>query len=67
VSQYLGHSNIQITLKIYARFMPEHLADATATLEFDRFGDLRRTSQKQPKLLKDMVGDERLELPTSSV
>jgi integrase len=36
VSQYLGHSNIQITQKIYARFMPEHLADAAAVLEFDQ-------------------------------
>ncbi len=46
VSQYLGHSNIQITQKIYARFMPEHLADAAAVLEFDRFTEPRRTSQK---------------------
>lgn len=46
VSQYLGHSNIQITQKIYARFMPEHLADAAAVLEFDRFNEPQRTSQK---------------------
>ncbi len=35
VSQYLGHSNIQITQKIYARFMPDHLADAAEILNFD--------------------------------
>lgn len=35
VSQYLGHSNIQITQKIYARFLPEHLADAAEILNFD--------------------------------
>lgn len=35
VSQYLGHSNIAITQKIYARFMPDHLADAAAILNFD--------------------------------
>ncbi len=35
VSQYLGHSNIQITQKIYARFMPEHLADAAEILNLD--------------------------------
>ncbi len=46
VSQYLGHSNIQITQKIYARFMPEHLADAAAVLEFDRFTEPGRTSRK---------------------
>lgn len=45
VSQYLGHSNIQITQKIYARFMPEHLAEAASVLEFDRFSEPRRTSQ----------------------
>lgn len=35
VSQYLGHSNIQITQKIYAQFLPEHLADAPDILNFD--------------------------------
>jgi integrase len=34
VSQYLGHSNIQITQKIYARFLPDHLTDAAEILEF---------------------------------
>jgi len=46
VAQYLGHSNTAITYKTYARFMPEHLADAAAVLEFDRFTEPRRTSQK---------------------
>lgn len=46
VSQYLGHSNIQITQKIYARFMPEHLASAAEVLEFGRFSEPKRTSQK---------------------
>lgn len=44
VSQYLGHSNIQITQKIYARFLPEHLSDAASVLEFDKFSELKRTS-----------------------
>ncbi|WP_425450845.1 tyrosine-type recombinase/integrase [Pseudoroseicyclus aestuarii] len=35
VSQYLGHSNIQITRKVYARFLPEHLAGAADILNFD--------------------------------
>lgn len=34
VAQYLGHSNTAITYRTYARFMPEHLADAAALLEF---------------------------------
>jgi len=44
VAQYLGHSNTAITYKTYARFMPEHLANAAAILEFDRFIEPRRTS-----------------------
>ena len=35
VSQYLGHSNTAITYKTYARFMPDHMADAAAILNFD--------------------------------
>lgn len=41
VSQFLGHSNIQITRKVYARFMPDHLADAASILEFIEPAKLR--------------------------
>ncbi|WP_210093710.1 site-specific integrase [Ruegeria sp. HKCCSP346] len=34
VSDFLGHSNIHITKKIYARFQPEHLASAATALDF---------------------------------
>ena len=34
ISTYLGHSNIAITAKVYARFAPEHLRDAAEVLEF---------------------------------
>ena len=34
VSDFLGHSNIHITKKTYARFQPEHLASAAAALDF---------------------------------
>ncbi len=46
VSQYLGHSNVQITFKTYARFIPEHLAEAAAVLEFTEPG---RTLQTRPR------------------
>lgn len=46
VAQYLGHSNTAITYQTYARFMPEHLAGAAEILEFDRFNEPGRTSQK---------------------
>ena len=34
VSQYLGHSNVQVTERIYARFAPDHLRDAAEILDF---------------------------------
>lgn len=34
ISQYLGHSNTQITERVYARFSPSHLSDAAAILDF---------------------------------
>ncbi|MEP2955570.1 MAG: site-specific integrase [Sulfitobacter sp.] len=45
VSQYLGHSNIQITQKIYARFLPEHLSDAADVLNFG-MGGLRGVNSR---------------------
>lgn len=35
VSQFLGHSNTQITFKTYARFVPEYMAGAAEVLNFD--------------------------------
>lgn len=34
ISQYLGHSNVQITSSVYARFAPDHLRDAANVLDF---------------------------------
>lgn len=34
VSQYLGHSNTQITSRVYARFAPSHMQDAAEVLNF---------------------------------
>lgn len=47
VAQFLGHSNTAITYRTYARFMPEHLADAADVLNFDRFTEPERTSQNR--------------------
>lgn len=49
VSQYLGHSNVQITHQTYARFMPEHLQDAADILDLSRFSEPRGTSQRKRK------------------
>jgi site-specific recombinase XerD len=42
IAQFLGHSNVNTTRKIYARFSPSYLKDAAAALEFDDFGSMNR-------------------------
>lgn len=34
ISQFLGHSNVQITASTYARYSPQHLSKAAQALEF---------------------------------
>ncbi|MFB2595879.1 site-specific integrase [Paracoccus sp. p4-l81] len=34
ISQFMGHSNTSVTERVYARFAPDHLADAAAALDF---------------------------------
>ena len=34
VAQYLGHSNAAIAYSTYARYAPDHLADAAGILDF---------------------------------
>jgi integrase len=33
ISQYLGHSNMSVTVKVYARYSPDHLRRASKSLE----------------------------------
>lgn len=33
ISQYLGHTNLSMTVKVYARYSPDHLRNAAAALE----------------------------------
>jgi site-specific recombinase XerD len=35
IRQFLGHSDIEVTRKIYARFSPKHLRDAANAFEFE--------------------------------
>jgi integrase len=41
IQQFLGHSDINVTRKIYARFSPSYLKDAAAALELDDLGSLK--------------------------
>lgn len=36
ISQYLGHSSVSITEKVYARFAPDHLREEADVLDFTR-------------------------------
>jgi integrase len=44
IAQYLGHSNVNTTRKIYARFSPDYLRKAAAALEYD---DLARARARK--------------------
>jgi integrase len=47
IRQFLGHSDINVTRKIYARFSPDYLKEAAEALEIDDLGTLyRRTLPK---------------------
>lgn len=36
ISQYLGHSSVDVTRRVYARFAPDHLKEEAAVLDFTR-------------------------------
>ena len=33
IAQYLGHSNVEVTRKVYARYSPDYLRKAASALE----------------------------------
>jgi integrase len=51
IAQYLGHSDVNITRKVYARFSPDYLRKAASALEYDDLGslNLKRTTQRRAK------------------
>jgi len=40
IAQFLGHSDVNVTRKVYARFSPDYLRQAAAALEYDDLGSL---------------------------
>jgi integrase len=50
IAQFLGHSNVQVTRDIYARFSPDYLRKAAAALEYDDLGSLNRKATTQKKV-----------------
>lgn len=49
IAQFLGHNNVAVTRKIYARFSPNYLRGAASALEYDDLGsaNLRALSNKR--------------------
>lgn len=43
IAQFLGHSNLNITRKVYARFSPDYLRRAAAALEYDDIANVVST------------------------
>lgn len=47
IAQYLGHSEVSVTRKIYARFSPDYLKKAASALEYDYTGSVVPVSTTQ--------------------
>ncbi len=41
ISQFLGHSSTAVTERVYARYAPDHLADAAAILDFGKIRSVK--------------------------
>jgi integrase len=72
IQQFLGHSDINVTCKIYARFSPSYLKEAAAALEFDDLGSMnqRTLPNTDDQLLisfDDMVGATGIEPVTPTM
>jgi hypothetical protein len=50
IQQFLGHSDINVTRKIYARFSPSYLKDAAAALEMDDLGPVDQGARPKKRL-----------------
>lgn len=44
IAQYLGHEDVSVTRKIYARFSPDYLQKAASTLQYDDLASEKKAS-----------------------
>ena len=44
IAQYLGHEDVGVTRKVYARFSPAHLQRAAAVLDYGDFGSANQAT-----------------------
>jgi len=50
IAQYLGHNNVEVTRRIYARFSPDYLRSAAQALEYDHVGSLNQRELRKNRL-----------------
>ncbi|MGB8089483.1 MAG: tyrosine-type recombinase/integrase, partial [Pseudolabrys sp.] len=72
IAQYLGHDDINVTRKKYARYSPTYLREAAAALEFDDLGSMNLKSttfsdENAPEVPDFMVGATGIEPVTPTM
>ena len=69
IAQYLGHSNVNVTRRVYARFSPDYLRGAACALELDDLGPLRPKGHyaKRSQAIDLMVGATGIEPVTPTM
>jgi len=69
ISQYLGHEDVEVTRRVYARFSPTYLRKAARVLEYDDLGsmNLEITTQKIENPLENLVGATGIEPVTPTM
>jgi len=69
IAQYLGHDDVNVTRRVYARFSPTYLRRAAAVLEYDDLGSMNqeRTTFSVVNPLEYMVGATGIEPVTPTM
>jgi len=69
IAQYLGHEDVSVTRRVYARFSPTHLRKAAAVLDYDQSGSTNQevTSFPPPEMPKYVVGATGIEPVTPTM
>ena len=74
IAQYLGHDDVTVTRRVYARFSPDYLRRAASVLEYDDLGSLNLESttfsdEKSQEMAGKVVGATGIEpvTPTMSM
>jgi len=72
IAQYLGHEDVNVTRKVYARFSPTYLKQAAAVLEYDDLGASRFNEPEEHysnllQVIEKMVGATGIEPVTPTM